>query len=164
MRIFVGLLLVVIVNSGRADSLSQDSYAGVKIGIPVSEALKVLKGYESDAAQYESESCYYLCQKNNKRGASFMVVDNVVARIDIYSKESGITTNEGIGIGSAKKEVLSKYLNVKVSPHPYIAPEGEYLEVKLPNGNGIIFETEHDVVTSFRLRSYPAVEYIEGCL
>ncbi len=164
MRILAGILLSIIVISGVADALSQDSFAGIKIGTSAPEALEILKGYESDAAQYDSEACYYLVPKDNKPGAAFMIVDGVVARIDIYSIESGITTNEGIGIGSKKSEVIAKYLDVKVSPHPYIDPDGEYLEVKLKNGYGIIFETEHDVVTSFRLGSYPAIEYIEGCL
>ena len=93
-----------------------------------------------------------------------MVVEEKVSRFDIDDQELKIETEAGVGIGSTKKEVLKAYPEIKVSPHPYIAPEGEYLEVKLPNGNGIIFETDHDIVTSFRLGSYPALGYIEGCL
>ncbi|MGQ8367318.1 hypothetical protein ACUNWE_18785, partial [Alteromonas sp. 1036] len=79
-----------------------------------------------------------------------MVVDDMVARFDVFDKELGIVVGNGLGAGSNKKEVVAIYPNTIVSPHPYIAPEGEYLEVKLNNGNGIIFETDHDIVTSFR--------------
>ncbi len=69
-----------------------------------------------------------------------------------------------IKVGSTKQEVLSSYQNVEVSPHPYISPMGEYLKIVLPNGNGIIVETNSAIVTRFRIGSFPAVEYIEGCL
>lgn len=142
-------------------SLTEDSFNGVKIGESSSAALKKLPGYIEEKFE-ESGECYYLSGPESNSTASFMVVSGVVSRIDVYNEN--IQTSKGIAIGSNKSDVLKIYKNVNAWPHPYDAPEGEYLEVKLSNGLGIIFETHKDVITSFRLGSYPAVELKEGCL
>ena len=93
-----------------------------------------------------------------------MVVDEKISRIDIDDAELNIMTDRSVGIGSTKEQVLAAYPDAKALPHKYIAPDGEYLEIKLSNGNGMVFETAHDVVTSFRIGSYPSVGFVEGCL
>ena len=144
-------------------TVTDDSYSNVRIGDSPKVALQKLTGYISTIEQYDNELCYYLIPENDEAGALFMIANGVVARIDVYDEVPIIKTYTGLGIGSTKLDILSKYKNVEISPHPYTGPEGEYLEVKLQNGNGLIFETENDIVTSFRLGSYPAVQFIEGC-
>ena len=159
-------LFVMLVGSyACADALTDTSYGGITLGMEEASAKKLLTGYVTDEEIYdEPYDCHYLTPPETEKGISYMVIDAKVVRFDIGDKELNITTREGVGIGSSKSDILEVYRNAEISPHPYISPDGEYIEIKLPNGNGIIFETEHDVVTSFRLGSYPAVEYIEGCL
>lgn len=149
-----------------ADSLllSQDAYGEVQIGMSAEQALAKLPGYKSDKLLYdEPYLCYYLSPKNEQSGVYIMIYEHKVARFDVYDPELNVTTQEHIGIGNSKQQVLNTYPNTKVSPHPYTGPEGEYLEVPLANSNGIIFETENNKINSFRLGSYPALTFIEGC-
>lgn len=163
MRNFIYCVSLWCAASFGASSLTDNSFLGVAIGESATSALAKLQGY-GEAKLDADDECYYLLPKDEKPNASFMVLDGVIARIDVYEPRAQIYTKEGIGIGSKKEEVLAKYKNSKASPHPYTAPEGEYLTVKLANDLGIIFETDGEEVTSFRLGSFPAVEFIEGCL
>ncbi len=158
----LAILLSACVNAG---GLTNDSFGDITIGMDEAAAREILANYVTDEELYdEPYDCHYLAPPETVKGVYYMMIDAKVVRFDIDDKELNIATMEGVGIGSSKSDVLRVYRNAEISPHPYISPDGEYIEVKLPNGNGIIFETEHDVVTSFRLGSYPAVEYIEGCL
>jgi hypothetical protein len=159
------LVLILLIQTANASELTNDSYGNVKIGMRSKEALKQIDMYASDKLSYdENYECHYLYPQKGKNGPYIMIIKDIVARFDIFEKELKIQTIKGIGIGSSKDDVLKAYPETVISPHPYISPDGEYLEVKLPTGNGIIFETDHDLINKFRLGSYPAVTYIEGCL
>ncbi len=159
MRLLPALSLVFCATA-HASELTDNAWGPVAIGMDGSDAMTRLDGYTS---QDTDPACHYL-YPTAQSGVYIMVIDGRVVRFDIYDAEANTVTARGIGIGSSKAEVIDAYPNTTISPHHYIAPEGEYLEVKLDNGNGLIFETDHDIVTSFRLGSYPAVGYIEGCL
>lgn len=147
-----------------ANELKHDSYSNVKVGMSADKALTLLNNYQSEKVLYdEPDSCYYLTPITNLDGAQIMILQGVVERFDIDDQFSKVKTPEGIGIDSTKQEVHNAYQEVKTSEHPYMGDAGETLEVKLSNGNGIIFETYNDKVTSFRLGRYPAVLFIEGC-
>jgi hypothetical protein len=161
MRIFLTLAILFSVTA-QAGSLIDSSYENIKIGISANEATKLLKEYESEKLNSEDVSCYYLSPSKDADLPHFMIESNTVVRIEVFS--NSVITQDGVPVGSSKNEVIAVYKNVKVSPHPYDFQTGEYLEAKLPDGNGIIFETSNDIVTSFRLGSYPAISYIEGCL
>ena len=159
------LFVMLFCSRAHADVLTDSSFGDIEIGMNESTAKEILSDYVTDEENYEEPyECHYLEPPGNKIGGHYMIIKGLVVRVDFFDKELNIATEEGVGIGSSKSDILEAYQNAEVSPHPYISPDGEYIEVKLPNGNGIIFETEHDVVTSFRLGSYPAVGYIEGCL
>ncbi|MEP4892033.1 MAG: hypothetical protein ABJV04_18575 [Aliiglaciecola sp.] len=163
MRI-VFLVTILLSQTVLANSIKDDEYAGVHLGSTGDSALGVLKNYQSGEDLYEEpESCFYLSPNANLDGPHIMVMDGVVVRFEVDEQDSKIKTEKGIGIDSTRAEVLAAYDNVKASVHPYLGEEAEYLEVKLANGYGLIFETYQDKVTSFRLGSYPAVLYIEGC-
>lgn len=167
MRKFL-LSILLFSNISHAMSLSDDSFSGVNIGMPVAEAIHTLKGYESGkiAAQLEFETedidCYYLYSTQNADLPMFMILSEVVVRIEVRSNL--VLTQRGVTVGSSKKDILSAYKNPKISTHPYDFERGEYIEVSLSNGNGIIFETLDDIVTSFRLGTDPAIKYIEACV
>jgi hypothetical protein len=155
------ILLIFLSSIVSANTMTTSSYKNITIGMSPSKALEISKDYAADLQG--NPDCYYLYSKTDDADANFMVFEGKVERIDIEYKSANISTVKGIGIGATKKQVLAAYSTVLVSPHPYLSSRGEYLEVKLANGNGIIFETEQDIVTSFRLGSYPAILYIEGC-
>ena len=54
---------------------------------------------------------------------------------------------------------------VRVEPHPYDGPVGQYLIVDALDAPGLrlIYETDGDRVTSFRAGRRDAVDLIEGC-
>jgi hypothetical protein len=162
----VVLVSIVLLSSGAsASELTANAYGSVEIGMEAEEALKHLEGYGFDKELYdEPVSCYYLTPPPEVPGVYFMINDGKVSRFDIDRNSLDVKTDRGVGVGSMKSEVLGAYPDLKTSPHPYWDPEGEYLEITLPNGYGIIFETYHDVVTSYRLGKYPALGYIEGCM
>jgi len=158
----VVLIIVFSSEMAFADSLTEGSYQEIKIGMTSTEASDLLNDYTSDKADYdEGWGCYYLHPKD-KISPRFMILNEKITRIEVVSKESEVTTSKGLGIGSTKQEVLLKYDNVQVSPHYYRA-DGEYLEVKLENGYGLIFATHNGIVTNFHLGSYPGVGAVEGC-
>lgn len=164
MRVIL-ILMVLISYQSYSNELLNDSYGSVKIGMLASEALPKLKGYVSDKLEYDKDhGCYYLLPPDDIKGVYFMVIGERISRFDIYHKVLNVHTLKDVGIGSSKSDVLKAYPNTIALPHEYMGLEGEYLHVKLPNGNGIIFETAKNQVTDFRLGSYPAIEYIEGCL
>ncbi|MGB0943382.1 MAG: hypothetical protein ACPGUE_13300 [Marinomonas sp.] len=167
MRKFL-ITMFLISHFSHAMSLSDDSFSGVNIGMPVAEAIHTLKDYESNKIGYQLEfetediDCYYLYPTQNADLPIFMILSEVVVRIEVRSNL--VLTQRGVTVGSSKKDILSAYKNPKISAHPYDFERGEYIEVSLSNGNGIIFETLDDIVTSFRLGTDPAIKYIEGCV
>lgn len=164
MRI-IPIIILLLTQNVYSEEISSTTYGSVQIGMTAQQAFPYLVGYSSDGNSYAAQNgCYYLSPPSEERGVHFMVIDERIVRFDIDDEELNIKTEKGVGIGSTKDEVLRAYPMTNISPHQYLAPEGEYLEVKLTNSNGIVFETLHDVVTNFRIGSYPAVKYIEGCL
>ena len=99
----------------------------------------------------------------------YMIDDRRLARIEIVSRKgqpATVTTAQGLGVGSTEADILRVYgARVKTEPHPYLEGEGHYMKVDAPgHRRGILFETNHGVVTTFRAGTYPALGYIEGCL
>ncbi|WP_438464478.1 hypothetical protein [Marinomonas sp. PE14-40] len=167
MRKFL-ISMFLISNISHAMSLSDNSFSGVNIEMPVAEVIHILKDYESNKIEYQLEfetediDCYYLIPLKNDDLPQFMIEADVVVRIEVRSNL--VLTQRGVTVGSSKNDILSAYKNPKISAHPYDFERGEYIEVSLSNGNGIIFETLDDIVTSFRLGTDPAIKYIEGCV
>jgi len=161
---YISIMLLIFSANSFAESLTNDSYKNVKIGTSEKQALESLGLYKDTKDLYgPGSSCYYLVPQDEKGAdAIFMILDGRVSRIDNYDNKD-VLTKDGLGIGSSKSEIVKHYKEVKVSPHPYVSPEGEYLEVRLGNGLGLIFETYHDMVTSFRLGD-ESIHYVEGCL
>lgn len=148
-----------------AAQIEDDHYGSIKLGMAEHEAVALLSDYISDHVVYDNPyACHYLSPVDGSPGVHYMVVEDKIVRFDVYDAELHLKTQKGLGIGSIKSQVLAAYPSAISYPHPYIAPDGEYIEVTLENGNGIIFETEFNVVTSYRLGRFPAITFIEGCL
>jgi hypothetical protein len=97
-------------------------------------------------------------------GASLLVVDDVIARVQV---ESGAArTAEGVRIGDSEARVKEVYGDrVTVTPHKYVL--GHYLTVApatpADSGFRLLFETDGQRVTSYRAGRLPEVGWVEGC-
>jgi hypothetical protein len=135
---------------------------GITVGMPVSIAISKLNDYVSTEKEYdEGWGCYELVNPKKLELPYFFIGSEKVTSIQI----SGLTekTERGVGVGSTKEEVHIAYDVVKTEPHKYYS-SGEYLVVKLANGNGFHFETKDNVVVRFHLTGSPGSIMAEGCL
>jgi hypothetical protein len=99
---------------------------------------------------------------------AFMVINGRIARVDVGDRSGRrVTTVSGIGVGDAEEAVKRTYPGrIRVEGHPY-RPTGHYL-VYVPADPALahlsmIFETDEQVVTTFRAGMKGAVAQIEGC-
>ena len=82
----------------------------------------------------------------------------------INAVSPGITTKSGLGVGDSEARVKELLPSVEVTPHKYVAPDGNYLTVWNANHKAAVrFEKLQGKVTSFYARQVPQVEYVEGC-
>lgn len=158
----IGVLLLFAVSMASANSavVTDDSLGGIKVGMSMSRALEILNDYEV-TGQEISETCLFLRQKGNKNNVEYMVLNNVVVTINVYGRNLDIKTDRGIGWGSTSEEVIAKYPGIKYDKNT--AEDGDWV-YKFENGNGLLFHVYKDIVSGFRLGSYPGVGFYEGCL
>jgi hypothetical protein len=140
-----------------------DGLGKVRIGATATEIASVL-GEPLPPPKVAEVSCRYMRPASLPAGIGIMLVNDSVARIDIDSV--GIQTTEGAGVGEAETRVVEIYRDrVTVTPHKYTGPTGHYLTVA-PAGDTarrIVFETDGQRVTKYRIGRLPAVEWVEGC-
>jgi pyruvate/2-oxoglutarate dehydrogenase complex dihydrolipoamide dehydrogenase (E3) component len=90
-----------------------------------------------------------------------MVEARRIVRVDILSAVH--RTTDGIRIGMTEKEVRKRYPNVRTEEHQY-DPAGHYLVLESKDRRyGIVFETDGERVTNFRIGELGPVGYVEGC-
>jgi hypothetical protein len=140
-----------------------DGLGKVKIGASAAELASAL-GEPLPPPRVAEVSCRYMRPASLPAGVGIMLVNDSVARIDIDS--AGVQTSEGAGVGEAEARVVEIYRDrVAVTPHKYTGPTGHYLTVS-PVGDTlrrIIFETDGQRVTKYRVGRRPTVEWVEGC-
>ena len=88
-----------------------------------------------------------------------------IVRVDVW--KPGIRTLSGAGVGDTEEKIKQLYpAQIEIEPHPYLPENGHYLNYWPKNGSrqfGIVFETEGERVTSFRVGTHAAIALIEGC-
>jgi len=111
----------------------------------------------------EWRSCHYESSPELP-GVLFMVSADRVVRVDVEAGAWG--TTRGVRLGTPEVEVLRRYPGIAVHPHPYV-DFGHYLVLEATDDGGhpaaMIFETDGQVVTSFRSGAAEPVGYVEGC-
>ena len=127
------------------------------LGMTPREAGKALGRTLAIGYSDESKACGQVLDPRY-RTTSLMFVDGRLARIDV--RRPGLTFR-GVGVGSTGQQVAAAFAKVSTRPHKY--SDGQYLDVKLSPTTGLVFETDKVKVTRFRLGTYPAVEFVEGC-
>lgn len=93
-----------------------------------------------------------------------MVSEGRVVRFDVGAP--GVRTRSGLGVGDDEAEVLHvlRAQSVEVTPHKYVAPDGNYLTVWSSDRQAALrFETLNGKVTSFYAGRVPEATYVEGC-
>ena len=96
---------------------------------------------------------------------NFMVINGRIARVDVGGRR--VKTVSRVGTGDTEETIKRTYPGrIRVEGHPYV-PTGHYL-VYAPADPALahlsmIFETDGQVVTTFRAGMRGAVSQIEGC-
>ncbi|HAG81913.1 MAG TPA: hypothetical protein DCL61_12290 [Cyanobacteria bacterium UBA12227] len=139
----------------------------IRVGMTVKEAensadIKLIR--EEIGAH---ENCSYVKPQTGPSGVEFMVIDDRIARVNIYENPR-ITTVGGAKIGDTEERIKSLYPGqIEVSPHEYV-PGGHYLTFVPKDSQDqqyrVVFETDGKRVTDFRAGRIPEVEYVEGCV
>ncbi|MAW70248.1 MAG: hypothetical protein CL422_00420 [Acidimicrobiaceae bacterium] len=142
------------------DSITTAGLGPVRIGQLVEEAQSEA-GVELIAASTGSEACRYYTPAAGATGASFMVVNGEVVRVDISS--GPITTKSGYGIGSTKDAIKTAF-GSKIQE----SADGDYV-MYVPVSDGdknmrVIWELDAEgTVTSLRTGRVPHVTPKIGC-
>jgi hypothetical protein len=139
----------------------------VLVGMTIAQAEKA-SGRKFDTETYDpslGNTCRYSTPQG-LAGVGFMVVDNRIARADVWANRK-ITTFSGAKIGDSEARIKQLYGNqIVVQQHEY-RPKGHYL-VFVPKDKAdqkfrVVFETDGQKVTQFRSGRLPEVSYVEGC-
>jgi hypothetical protein len=143
--------------------ITSAGYGPAKIGMSVADASKALGMKLVAEGPVDNPECHYLRPEPAIDGLWFMVSNDRVVRIEVNAP--GIKTKSGLGVGDSEahvKEVLGSA--VEVTPHKYVAPNGNYLTLWNSSHKAAVrFETLQGKVTSFYAGRTPEVEYVEGC-
>jgi len=91
---------------------------------------------------------------------SAMFSDERLVRVDV--REGTRPTEAGVRIGDSEARVSEVYGDrVSVTPHKYT--QGHYLTVATGSGSALVFETDGELVTSYRAGLLPYAAWVEGC-
>jgi len=149
---------------GVAWTLRLDGIGTIRVGMTIAEVEQQLGGTARIERIEPGDACGYAFLASVPGGISFMLAGDTVVRVQVDT--TGILTEAGVGAGTTEASTLTRYGGlIRVEPHPYTGPEGHYLIVDDPAWPGyrMIFETDGNVVTSFRAGRLPEADLIEGC-
>ncbi|MBW4496794.1 MAG: hypothetical protein KME26_27715 [Oscillatoria princeps RMCB-10] len=144
-----------------------DGIGPVLVGMTVPEASRAAgRPLVSTGDSGGGSNCFYLTPEGGPRDVGFMIADGRISRIDIW-RESRITTLSGAGIGDTEARIKALYPGkIQVSPHKYVQG-GHYLtfvpQDRSDSNYRLVFETDGNRVTQFRVGKLPEVEFVEGC-
>lgn len=167
-KVFVAAIFAALAGCGpqahhpSGPVVSGDGFSGVKFGMTVADAEKAL-GHKLKALGGEA-NCSYVEPVGAYDGLAFMVVDGVIARVDVQETDA-IVTDTGAKVGDTEAHVLELYKGrTSVQPHKYTGPEGHYVLVLGSDGKAqMVFETDGTKVVGYRAGRQPEIEWVEGC-
>ena len=139
--------------------ITYNSFGKIKIGMKITEASRAL-GVELIAPHGKGE-CYYVEPKQGFKGVDFMIIGDVIARIDIENKD--YSTDKGAKIGDSEEKIKSLYQNVSVYPQKYDEKLHDLEVFSADEKYMIIFETDGKNVTRFRVGRTEEVSLVERC-
>lgn len=143
-------------------TLTLDGVHGVRIGMRSADVRSAL-GLAA-VAPYAAGQCVYIDAASLPRRLYFMTQSDTLVRIDV--RDSTVATREGARVGDSESRIKALYGSaVRVEPHKYTGPTGHYL-IMTPQDDTtrlIVFETDGERVTMYRMGRTPEVSYVEGC-
>ena len=138
----------------------------VRIGMSAQEASSSAGlQLRQDFGRQSTSTCHYVTAGAALRGVAFMVVDDLIARIEIDSP-SPVATRSGVRIGTSADDLREVYTdNIQRANDAVL--DGEALAF-VPNDDfdadfRIYFEIEDGKVARYRLGIKPAIDYLRGC-
>jgi hypothetical protein len=168
-RAFRALLIAISFAAGPVIAaenwlLSFGRLGPVQVGMASEAVSKIFLGEVIREPTPDDPDCYYISPKVGGDSVAFMVTQGQISRIDVSAP--GIYTADGIQVGDTEERVESFHgKKLVIEPHPFLAPEGNYLT--LLNGKGslaIRFETYQGLVTAIYTGKFPEIDYAEGCM
>lgn len=119
-----------------------------------------------NAPEVPLRECAYLESTVPPKGLGFMFAKGRVVRIDVF--EIGVRTASSAGVGDTEEKIKQLYPGrITVEPHHYNVEKGHYLNYAPTNpaerGYGMVFETDGERVTAFRVGTTAAIALVEGC-
>jgi hypothetical protein len=126
------------------------SYDKARVGMSEAELSKVFKAKLIHIDPVADEkSCYYGSFPSLPKGVGLMILNGLLARVDVF--KAGILTSQGAGVGMSERSVEKLYgAKLTKQPHAYTGPEGHYLTVvSVDHAYGIRFETDGKTVTGY---------------
>ena len=144
--------------------LSTLGYGPARFGMTLDEAAHALGVELMVDGEVDEPLCYYARPVPAIEGLVVMASEGRIVRFDV--RTPGVKTRSGLGIGDSEARVLDvlRAQSVEVTPHKYVAPDGNYLTVWSSDRRAAVrFETLNGKVTSFYAGRTPEVTYVEGC-
>ena len=138
-----------------------DGVPPLRVGMSANDARRAL-GLPRQSTSKTGESCSYL-DTRGKSHAFVMMENDTIVRFE--ARDRSLATEAGARVGDTEASVLDRYRGrVTVQPHKYLSG-GHYLVVTTPADakRRLVFETDGQLVTAFRVGRRLAVEYVEGC-
>lgn len=139
-----------------------DGIGPIKIGMTKSEAERV-SGIQIAIPPNAAMECRYGFPQGAPPGLSFMLIGDIIARIDV-SDNAGLATTAGAQIGTTEADIERLYAShVTVRPrkyqqgHDFIGTNSEHENFRY------VFETDGTAVTAYRAGRVPEVEFVERC-
>lgn len=167
--LFLGLTSATTAHAADDFRLSTLGYGPARFGMTLDEAAQALGVELSVDGEVDEPLCYYAKPIAKPGGPTVdgllvMLSQGRVVRFDVGAP--GIRTRSGLGVGDSEAHVLDvlRAQSVEVTPHKYVAPDGNYLTVwTADRAVALRFETLNGKVTSFYAGRVPEVTYVEGC-
>jgi hypothetical protein len=138
----------------------------LRAGMTVPEAARIVGGSFAARTSAEGNNCTYAVWREAPDGVLVMLVNGLVARVDVT--KGSIATSAGARIGDSEARIKELYKNrVVVTPHEYT--DGHYLTVSPARASGedrsygLVFETDGSRVLRYRGGRQPMVGWVEGC-
>jgi hypothetical protein len=142
--------------------LGMEGLGPVRAGMRVEDVLALADwpGMERKSAP---DSCWYLHYEGGDSDFDVMIVDGLVARVELRGK-SRLRTISGAHIGSTEQELRSLYgSRLDVQPHKY-DDHGHVIVLRAGSGAyGLRFETSHGKVTAIQGGPWEHLNDVEGC-
>ena len=95
-----------------ATPLRLDGIGAIRIGMRLHDAIKATGMKFTDPKKYEAtddtNACTYVSFRDGPRDVSFMLLNGVIARIDVLDKATNATT-EGARIGTREADIRKIY-------------------------------------------------------